>query len=336
MPMDTLDRRDNKPKLLPLAAGLGVGALPLIGGIGKKIPDHLPGPRHHDYHSLMEKVRPGDILVGGDRGLIPALMAPGTAAPHLSTAYVATGSKAGELLDGKGLRVGNLGFAGTRMEFPAGRSHTYVVLRPTGEKAEQILQAHKRRSNLENKIYQGLQDRGVPETEVRKMLSRSYDKPGAVKGWLKELFVPNVGKAGQDAERSMRSNALKEVEDNLPKFLDDAASKFKQTGKLPKNSKFTQAVKGVCTTHAAMCGAPIDPHKLPSKAVAGDFLRAPAGSYEAVGHYMGETGAGKMSALEKAIAHSGGKIPTLARLGIGGLMGGGAYLTARKLMGRKR
>lgn len=328
--------RSDRSSKIPLLAGVGAGMLPLAGMIGKKVPGQFPGPRFQDYHSLMEKVRPGDVLVGGDRGVLPALMAPGTGAPHLSTTYIATGSSPGEMLDGKGLRVGNLGFAGTRLEFPAGRSHNYVVLRPTRDKAGKILEAHRQRASLENKIYQGLKDRGVPESKVREMLSVSYDKPAAVKGWLRELFIPNILKPNQEAQRTYRSGLLREVEGALPKFLDDAAEKYHKTGKLPKNSKFTKAVRGVCTTHAAMCGAPISPHKLPGSAMAVDFLRAPAGSYEPIGHYLGETGAGKMSPAHKAIAFSGSKIPLLARLGAGALLGGTAYLSAKRLTSRKR
>lgn len=274
-----------------MGAGLALGGLaPLALSRNRFLNTDLPGTRL-TREQLRGQVRRGDILLTGkpasmsskiDRAIA---LSSGTPNAYHAAQIAGINEHSGNIF------VHDHGPSGTQLSRELDETKNVItVLRPKNpEIGERAIANMEARGKLTGKIYEGLRERGVPEDVLGKNLKSFYSpyKPAA-----KQLIagIPGGAKATEES-LAIKLDALKKMEVDLPKILDDTAQHLKVHGKLPEGTPL-KTLNDICTTALASAGAPVGKGTNVSEAMGVDFLRA-AGpgadkAYDVVGHYIPE------------------------------------------------
>lgn len=289
-------RRANRQMWLRSLKGGAAGAVaaPLVLGSGRMpVMDDLTGPQIKGI-DLAQHVQPGDVLLTGrannhlhgsklDKAIALLSGTPNT----YHTAVVHHVNPDG------GVHVVDHGPGGTTDR--GGRwwdhnKHTATILRPKQEGAAAgLLHGMDRRSRLIGEVYSGLKDtHKVHPDAVQGALSSFYSKQAPVGPMGHAVGVPRLNPYANQQGHAQVEKHLKDLEDNMPRHLEEAAESIKRTGKLPANSPI-RTLDAICTSAAAEAGAPLQRHVNPAVALAADYHRAAAaGMYERVGYWLPE------------------------------------------------
>jgi len=323
----------HKARNIAMAAG---AALPFAGLIGQKKMIHAGKGEELDYHAFKNMVRPGDILLTGDKALDRSKGAISAVSGnpegyHIATPTTRRGTNIAEMT-GPGMLHRNTGMReGERMQ----------LLRPKfkGPELEDFISGQTRFARQVDDLRKGvkrhLRGMNIEGLDIdragRFARGSTYDEAGATMTGVKEMLLPKfrtaTGIEKQRAEIQAARKGFNPTEiDATAKRLATAIASAHHSGKemrhdylpediahlLPKN------VAGICSTVPGACmpaGKPVVSNKLPNDLLPIDFLRSD--QFESVARYNPHP----LTPHDRLLRHG----PLLTRLGLAGALAGGIY-----------
>ena len=334
-----VDREEDPPEESHMGRNLAMmagAALPFAGRIGQKKKIHEGKGEELDFDAFKAKIRPGDILLTGDKvlnrskGAITAVSG-NPEGYHIAMPTTRRGTHVAEMT-GPGMLHRDTGLR---------REERMHILRPKfkGEELRQFIESQEQLAKKIDDIRKGVKrhlkgvDIGGTDVDVAARFARgsTYDEPGATMTGVKEILLPKLRTAkGIETQRARIEAARKgltpEQVDATAKRLATAIAAARQSGKRIRQDFWPEHIThllpcdiaGICSTIPAgsmPAGKPVVPNKLPKDVLPIDFLRSE--HFEPVARYNPHA----LTPHDRLLRHG----PLLTRLGLAGLLAGGIY-----------
>jgi hypothetical protein len=354
VPAHTRKKRDTKQ----IAAGaggaaLGAGAVTLISTAGKpEIHEVNPATVYKQFEDLMPKLRPGDVLVTGEKDTVTTartLVGLGTGnietyhsvvvkevTPKYIDVYDMT--SAGQhttryMKDGRVFypdKVSGLGAAG----FHNGSVRNISAFRSKDPAVgAAALRAHERRYAAVENIQKALVRRGLTETQAQDALKGLFHNPEFARQAVDELWTPFFKAPEPGALRQVyqsREAAIATLEGRIDDYADQIMAKVqagkKGTDALPKD------LRAVCSSAVATSGFPVHGKKDPRRASPADTFRSP--DVEAIGHFRPDVSSATLRTRIRVMKLAPYGIRAATGLIVGGGLGLGTYAVYKKVKAR--
>ena len=316
-----------------MAAG---AALPFAGLIGQRKQIHKGKGEELDFQAFKDKIRPGDILLTGDKALDRSKGAISAVSGNPEGYHVATPTTR------RGTHVAEMTGPGMlHRETGIRENERMHLLRPKfkGEELQQFIDSQAQLARQVDDLRKGVKRhlRGVDiggtdiDRAARFARGSTYDESGATMTGIKEMLLPKFRTAaGIEKQRDRVMAARKAFTpaeiDATAKRLATAIAAARQSGKELRHDILPQDlthllppdIAAICSTVPGIsmpAGKPVVPNKLPKDLLPIDFLRSE--HFEPVARYNPHP----LTPHDRLLRHG----PLLTRLGVGGLLAGGIY-----------